>query len=179
VIYKQLYTNIFDHVGEIDKMPEKVKLTKTDTKSSRNLSSLSSVKKAELSIKNHFTCQAPFPTTKLWIKINYLKKLQKYKLTEAGQYATKQPMSHWRNQGEIRKYLETNENGNMIQNLCSATRAVPREQIHRAQIGFIIDSRMVQHWQISKIRHINKLKNRNHIISMWKKSFFKKFHIHL
>lgn len=94
MIYKQLYTNIFDHVGEIDKMPEKVKLTKTDTKSSRNLSSLSSVKKAELSIKNHFTCQAPFPTTKLWIKINYLKKLQKYKLTEAGQYATKQPMSH-------------------------------------------------------------------------------------
>ena len=68
MIYKQLYTNIFDCVGEIDKMPEKVKFTKTDTRSSRNLSSLWSVKNAEFSIKNHFTYQAPFPTTKLWIK---------------------------------------------------------------------------------------------------------------
>lgn len=95
MIYKQLYSNIFDHVGEIDKTTEKVKLTKTDTRSSRNLSSLLYVQKAEFSIKNHFTYQASFPTTKLWIKNQLFKeKLQKYKLTEAGQYATKQPMSH-------------------------------------------------------------------------------------
>ena len=29
---------------------------------------------------------------------------------EAKQYATKQPMDQWRNQEEIKKYLETNEN---------------------------------------------------------------------
>lgn len=93
MIYKQLYTNIFDHVGEIDKTTEKVKLTKTDTRSSRNLSSLY-VKKLNSVLKNHFTYQAPFPTTKLWIKINYLKKCGKHNSQRLDNMLLKQPMSH-------------------------------------------------------------------------------------
>ena len=31
---------------------------------------------------------------------------------DAKHYATKQPMSHWRNEREIKIYLEKNENGN-------------------------------------------------------------------
>ena len=31
---------------------------------------------------------------------------------EAKKYATKQPMSHWRNEREIKNYLEKHENGN-------------------------------------------------------------------
>ena len=49
--YKQPYTNIFDSLGEIDKISWKAKLNKTDTRSSRNLSSLSSVKTLNLILK--------------------------------------------------------------------------------------------------------------------------------
>ena len=45
----------------------------------------------------------------------------------AKQYATKKPVGHWRNQIGNKKYLKTNENGNiMIQNLCSTTKAILR-----------------------------------------------------
>ena len=40
------------------------------------------------------------------------KNTKNQKHMEAKQYATKQPMGHWRNQEEIKKYLETNENKN-------------------------------------------------------------------
>ena len=37
---------------------------------------------------------------------------------EAKQYITKKPRDHWINQEEIKKYLETNDNENMMtQNL--------------------------------------------------------------
>ena len=46
---------------------------------------------------------------------------------EAKQYATKQPVGHWRNQRGNRKLLETNENGNTtIQNLWDTAKAVLR-----------------------------------------------------
>ena len=46
---------------------------------------------------------------------------------EAKQYTTKKPVGHWRNQIGNKKYLKTNENGNiMIQNLCSTTKAILR-----------------------------------------------------
>ena len=46
---------------------------------------------------------------------------------EAKKYATQQPMDHWRNQRRNKKYLETNENENMmIQNLWNTEKAVLR-----------------------------------------------------
>ena len=48
---------------------------------------------------------------------------------EAKDYATEKPMDHWRIQRdeEFRKYLETNENGNMmIQSPWEAVKAVLR-----------------------------------------------------
>ena len=43
--------------------------------------------------------QASFPTIMLWDqKSATTEKLQKHKQKEAKQYATKQPMDHWRNQ---------------------------------------------------------------------------------
>ena len=44
---------------------------------------------------------------------------------EAKQYATKQPMDHWRNQRRNKKYLETTENeSTRVQNLWDAAKAV-------------------------------------------------------
>ena len=49
----------------------------------------------------------------------------KQKHVKAKQYGTKHPMGHWRNQREIKKYLETNDNKiMMIQNLWNAAKAV-------------------------------------------------------
>ena len=52
---------------------------------------------------------------------------------ESKQYATEQPMGHWRNQKEIKKKLETNEketqskhNNTTIQNLWNTAKAVLR-----------------------------------------------------
>ena len=48
------------------------------------------------------------------LEINYKKKtVKKHKHVKAKQHATKQPMDHWRNQEETKKYLETNENESM------------------------------------------------------------------
>ena len=61
------------------------------------------------------------------LEINYKKKLQKHKHVEAKQYATKQPMYHWRNQRGNQKILETSENKNrMIQYPWDAAEAVLR-----------------------------------------------------
>ena len=38
------------------------------------------------------------------------KNCKKHKQVETQQHATKQPMDHCRNQGEIKKYLEANDN---------------------------------------------------------------------
>ena len=44
------------------------------------------------------------------LEINYKKNtIKKHKHVEAKQYASKQPMDHWRNQRGNQKYLETNE----------------------------------------------------------------------
>ena len=43
------------------------------------------------------------------LEINYKKETKKLKHVEAKQYATKQPMDHWRNEREIKRYLDTNE----------------------------------------------------------------------
>ena len=45
------------------------------------------------------------------LEINYDKKKnnENHKHLEATQYTTKQPMAHWRNQEEIKRYLETND----------------------------------------------------------------------
>ena len=56
------------------------------------------------------------------LEINYLEektaKKKKKTYLKARKYATEQPMDYWRNQEEIKKYLDTNENENtMIQNL--------------------------------------------------------------
>ena len=53
------------------------------------------------------------------LEINYKKKnLQNHKRLNDKQYATKQQMYHWRNQREIKNYLEENENEDtMTQNL--------------------------------------------------------------
>ena len=58
------------------------------------------------------------------------KKLQRTLNVKAKQYATKQPMDHWRNQrGNKKNYLETNENENMtVQNLCDITKVVLRKR---------------------------------------------------
>ena len=53
------------------------------------------------------------------------KSIKKYKHMEAKQYITKKPRDHWRNQEEIKKYLETNDNENtMTQKLWDAAKAV-------------------------------------------------------
>ena len=69
-----------------------------------------------------------FSNHAMTLEINFMKKKdKKHKHLEAKQYATKQPMNHWRNQGRNKKYLETNENENtMIQNLWDAAKAVLR-----------------------------------------------------
>lgn len=44
------------------------------------------------------------------------KTAKKHKCVKAAQYATEQPMCHWRNQRRKKKYLEANENGNNLRN---------------------------------------------------------------
>ena len=45
----------------------------------------------------------------------------------AKQYATKQPLDHWKNQKGNKKYLKTNEDENiMVQNLWRTAKAVQR-----------------------------------------------------
>lgn len=52
---------------------------------------------------------------------------------EAKQYPIKQPMDHWRNQGN-QKYPETNEKENMmIQNLWGCSKAVVRVRLIATQ----------------------------------------------
>ena len=55
------------------------------------------------------------------------KTIKKFKHVEDKQYATKQPTDDWENQGENKKYLETNENENMmIQNLADTAKVILR-----------------------------------------------------
>ena len=55
------------------------------------------------------------------------KNRKKHKHMEEKQYATKQPMNHWKHKGEIKNYLEKNENKNTaIQNLWNIAKAVLR-----------------------------------------------------
>ena len=56
---------------------------------------------------------------------------------EAKQYVTKQPMDHWRNQREIKKYLEANDNEfTTIQNLWDTAKAVLRGKFIAIQSYF-------------------------------------------
>ena len=59
-------------------------------------------------------------------EINYTEKTsKKHKHMTAKQYATKQPLVHWRNQKKFKKYLETNENeSTTVQNLFDAAKLV-------------------------------------------------------
>ena len=91
--------------------------------------SLGKFKKTEiLSAKKHasISTKASFQTTTL--EINYKKKnCKKHKHVETKQYATKQPMDHWRNQIEFRKHLKTNENVHtMIQTQWDAAKVILR-----------------------------------------------------
>ena len=65
------------------------------------------------------------------LEVNYKgKNYKKWKYMEGNQYATKQPMDHWKKiKEEIKKYLETNENeSTMIQNRWDAAKAVLRRK---------------------------------------------------
>ena len=67
---------------------------------------------------------------------------------EAKQYAIKQPRDHWRNQEEITKYLETNDNENMMtQNLWDAAKAVLRRK-------FIAIQSNLKKQETSQINHL-------------------------
>ena len=62
------------------------------------------------------------------LKINCKKKpAKKHKYKKARQYSTTQSTAHWRNQKEMKKYLETSKKENtMIQNLWYAAKVVLR-----------------------------------------------------
>ena len=50
---------------------------------------------------------------------------------DAKQYAINQAMDHWRNQVEITRYLETNENGNTVfQNLWDPSKAFFKREVY-------------------------------------------------
>ena len=67
----------------------------------------------------------------LKLEINYEKKLEKHKHMDAKQYAINQAMDHWRNQVEITRYLETNENGNTVfQNLWDPSKAFFKREVY-------------------------------------------------
>ena len=66
------------------------------------------------------------------LEINDKKKnCKKHKHMETKQYATKQPMDHWRNQEEAKKYLDTDENENkMIQKSTGHSKSSSNREVY-------------------------------------------------
>ena len=68
-------------------------------------------------------------------EINYKEKTsKKHKHMAAKQYATKQPLVHWRNQKKKKKNLQTNENASTTaQNLLDAAKVVTIQSYFKKQ----------------------------------------------